>query len=116
MEYNIEDIRKVMFQDLNAYMIIHDNYRTGNDYLMLDTFSELMAQHLDNFIQFLLDNDTLDEIDYTNKADVKYLLGEILNGYHDSKNDLAELINKVYSVNRKYHLKEELSKLEEDKK
>jgi hypothetical protein len=125
VECTVEDIRQVLFRDLDAYDNIYasTNIPRESDYAIAYSFVELMANHLDMFVKFPIDDELSDntEMDYTNKADVRCVLGNLINCVYRYNKDMArsglvDLINHVCWSNRKYHLKEELIKLEEDKK
>lgn len=125
MKGTVEDIRQVLFKDLDAYDNIYasTDIPRDSDYAIAYSFIELMANHLDMFVKFPIDNDLsgASEIDYTNKADVRCTLGNLINCVYRYNKDMArsglvDLINHVCWSNRKYYLKEELSKLEEDEK
>lgn len=123
MVNTIEDLRKTLFLDLDAFIsTINIPYLPKDiEFSIKDTFSDLMAKHLDMEVNFPTNEeesitDNTGKIDYTNQYDAKYKISEMLNHYPRNndiiREELYRIIDMVYYSNHIYHLSRELMKME----
>jgi len=123
MVNTIEDLRKILFLDLDAFISVSNILPMGKnlEYSIIDTFSELMVKHLDMEVNFPSNveesiTDNTGKLDYTNQYDAKYKISEMLNHYPVNKDlirkELCHIIDMVYYSNRIYRLSRDLMKME----
>lgn len=125
MVNTIEDLRKTLFLDLDAFISVSNisSIEKNAEYSIIDAFSELMAKHLDMEVNFPTNEeesitDNTGKLDYTNQYDAKYKISELLSHYPypDNKDfmrkELYHIIDMVYYSNRIYHLSRDLMKME----
>ena len=123
MVNTIEDLRKTLFLDLDAFISVSNILPMGKnlEYSIIDTFSELMVKHLDMEVNFPTNEeesitDTTGKLDYTNQYDAKYKISEMLNHYPRNtdiiRKELYRIIDMVYYSNRIYRLSRDLMKME----
>ena len=131
MVNTIEDLRKILFLDLDAFISASNipSMEKNTEYSIISTFAELMVKHLDMEVNFPSNveeslTDNTGKLDYTNQYDAKYKISELLSHYPypDNKDfirkELCHIIDMAYYSNRIYYLSRDLMrmKLEIDKK
>lgn len=123
MVNTIEDLRKTLFLDLDAFISVSNTPCLPKDieFSIKDTFSELMVKHLDMEVNFPNNveesiTDNTGKLDYTNQYDAKYKISEMLNHYPRNtdiiRKELCRIIDMVYYSNRIYRLSRDLMKME----
>lgn len=121
MVNTIEDLRKILFLDLDAFISVSNIPSKNIEYSIISIFSELMAKHLDMEVNFPSNveeslTDNTGKLDYTNQYDAKYKISEMLSHYPVNKDlirkELYHIIDMVYYSNRIYHLSRDLMKME----
>ena len=123
MVNTIEDLRKVLFLDLDAFISVSNvpSMEKNSEYSIIDTFSELMVKHLDMEVNFPSNveesiTDNTGKLDYTNQYDAKYKLSELLSHYPRNneiiRKELCRIIYMVYYSNRIYRFSRALMKME----